>query len=376
MLHSLRRKMAQWLLPKESLRDDLLPRHARERYTVLAGPDFDKDLAAYVLNEWVNTAIDRVSELSASTPLQVKDRQGKHIDHPLLWLVGPLGRPNQMQDAIEFLETHFTRMDVHGNDIWYWLSRTGGAPDEVYQLDPRRIQIRVTEGIPTYFYTASDGQFLLDRRQITHFKRGNIIAPNPYWGISALHKLQAVISSDSNMSEWNKQFFESGVPSGILFVERDMATDEMKKLQKDLVAFHKSDRKVAVLRATPSVAQFVQANLAHREMEFTDGRMLTRQAAFDALGFHAGLVSESSTEAHARIAERQVRQSAHNRQRRLASQLNDALRFWPGWENYRLQFGDVRLTDWEQEERKIKGLTLALQSPELKALYQNELGLT
>ena len=377
-LQTMRRKLAQWILPKESVATDALPRPAHHRYTVLPGPDFDRELLGYIQNEWVNTAIDQLAAIAVSTSLQVKDSQDNHVDHPLLRLLGPFGRPNLIQDVTVFLESHFVRMDVHGNDIWYWLSLDGGAPDEVYQLDLRRVQIRVNEGVPSYYFTAADGQYMLPKESVLHFKRSNILEASPIWGMSPLHKIQPVITSDGKMSRWSDDFFGTGVPTGILIVDKDTTKSAEDDIRQQLIDLHADKRRVAIMKSLPGSAQFIEANLAHRDLEFKDGRKLTRQAVFDALGFHTGLVSESATEAHARIAERYVRNSAYNRQRRLLSHLNMALRFWPNPENYRLQFGDVRLIDWEQENKKAQVLALALEPDKqaLRDLYRDELGLT
>ena len=165
---------------------------------------------------------------------------------------------------------------------------------------------------------------MLPKESVLHFKRSNILEASPIWGMSPLHKIQPVITSDGKMSRWSDDFFGTGVPTGILIVDKDTTKSAEDDIRQQLIDLHADKRRVAIMKSLPGSAQFIEANLAHRDLEFKDGRKLTRQAVFDALGFHTGLVSESATEAHARIAERYVRNSAYNRQRRLLSHLNMA----------------------------------------------------
>ena len=104
-------------------------------------------------------------------------------------------------------------------------------------------------------------------------------------------------------------------------------------------------------------------------MDFEKGRLLNRQAAFDALGFHVGAVSEASTEAHARVAEALVRESAWIRHRRSASALNSVLEFWPGAARYRVDFHDVRATDWERESKKLAAVMPYMTINEVRSRY-------
>lgn len=335
-------------------------------------PDFDYDLAAYAFREWVSTAIDRVAELCVSVPIEIRSADGMTLypDHPLLGLIGPYGRPNPLQDSLEFMESHFQRVDVFGNDIWYWVSKAGGAPDAVYQLDPRKVAISNKGGAVAYEYRNNGVVYKLASDQITHFRRSNMVESGLYWGISAIQKLRNVVESDLRMTRWNQQFFETGTPSGILVVDYDaVSADEAKNIEYDFQSRADAKRRMAVIRARPGSAVFHPANLAHRDMEFRVGRLLTRQAAFDALGFHVGAVSEASTEAHARVAERMVRTSAHIRHMRSASRMNEVLGFWPGSEGKQIRFQDVRTVDWEHESRKLAAVAPYMTVNEVRSRY-------
>ncbi|MCY4464805.1 MAG: phage portal protein [Chloroflexi bacterium] len=335
-------------------------------------PDFTNDLAIYAYREWISTAIDRVAELCVSVPMIVREAGGLGVyeDHPLLALLGTYGRPNRLQDSFEFMEAHFKRMDIWGNDVWFWQSEFGGAPDEVYQLDMRNVQIRVVDGLQWYFYNVGGVEHRISPEQVTHFRRSNPTATGVFWGMSAVEKLRNVAETDRLMTKWNQSFFESGAPNGIMIVDADLVdSKQARQMESEFNENPRGKRRLAVIRARQGSAVWHEALMKQRDLDFNDGRLMTRQAAFDALGFHVGAVSEASTEAHARVAEALVRESAWIRHRRTASALNTALEFWPGAGQYRVDFHDVRATDWERESKKLQAVMPYMTINEVRSHY-------
>ena len=334
-------------------------------------PDFAAHLTAYVMRNWLSTAIDRIAEMCVAQPLEIRTRDGASVTgHPLLDLLGGHGRPNPYQDSREFLESHFQRMDVFGNDIWQWVSSKGGAPDSVYQLDLNRVQIEAGDGGTAYSYSITGSAYPLDARAITHFRRASVLPTGVFWGISPVDKLREMLVSDASMAAWNKDFFDSGAPNGVLLVDPSLVNEaDAQKLDAEIYERSRKGRQMMVLRASPGAASWADIALRHRDVDFAAGRLLTRQAVFDALGFHVGVVSEASTEAHARVSERLVRNSAYARQVRTATRLRHALDFWPGGEQYVVRFTDVRVVDWEQEQRKLEAVQPYMTVNEVRNRY-------
>ena len=378
-LQATRKRVANWFVGGRGRKADaiVLPSPVKPRAIVSSGFSFERDLGLYLRCEALNTAVDRVAIHAASSPLQVKDTAGKFVlDHPHLQLLGPHGKPNGYQSSFEFFELHFQRMDVFGNDFWYFHAYDSGygPPTEVHQLDPRAVQIRVVGEQAYYLYTDAGGQRPLPAGQVLHFKRAGMQDSTALWGASVVSKIRGAVEADILMANWNRDFFSIGLPSGIIPVPPETTDEEMAELKAQLRDFHQNSRSFAVLRMRAGTAGFTPAGYKQREMEFKDGVKLLRQVIFDATGFHAGLVSESSTEAHARIAERQVRQAAYHRQLRCLGVLNKALQAWLGWPGYYLQFGDVRLVDWQQNKTMVETLLMIYERDELKHLFLDELG--
>lgn len=338
-------------------------------------PNLWEAAAAYAYVNWLSTAINRMAEMFMTAELEVRSRKDATIkkdDHPLLDLIGRFGQPNDAQDSLEFLEQHSQMFDTYGNAYWFWWSARGGSPEAVYLLDPK--QVRVIPGtqrtVEAYEYDVSGHTYRLAPEQVTHFRRP---APDSvYYGRPVSELLMSELLGDRSMSLWNNQFFTTGVPSGILIVPQSTSRESMERLEEDMQAKHSEQRRVAVMRAEAGSVAYYDAALKHHELDFKDGRLLSRQAVFDALGFHVGMVSEASTEAHARVAERRVLHSVWARHIRTASRLNSVLGFWPGASRYAVQFKDVRPANWQEESMKLKALGAYMTVDEVRA---QELGL-
>ena len=337
----------------------------------LDAPSLEFCSKAYAGNEWISTAVNRLASLSVSTDLEVRSNDGLELvpNHPILKFIGRYGRPNDSSDSHSFLESHFRRMLIYGNDIWYW-SIIGDNPVALYQLPLENIELEIKDGAPIYRYRTVRGRIQLEFDKLIHFKLPNPIRPLSFWGLSPAVTLQLSIALEQNMTHWNTQFFDRGGPSGILFVDHDSVTQEEARLvEHDLYNRFTGQRRVAVIRAPASSASWQVANFEHREMEFIDGRKLNRQSAFDHYGFHVGVVSEASTEAHARVSERFVRETAHTAHVRFESTGHRLLQQWTGSEKYQLKFQDVRLIDWDRESRMLAALSPYMTINEIRTKH-------
>lgn len=336
--------------------------------------EYDSWILSYALNEWVSTAVDRMASITASVPLQLVERDtARLVDlHPLLDLLGRGGRPNEFQDAHSFWVAHQQRLDIYGNDYWLLYSEFGGPPSKIYMLDPRGVRMQVLDGALHYEYSCSAGLIPLLADSVIHFKQTNLVDSVPLTGISALGKLKNLLETDSRMVRWNKEAFGTGAPDGILVLDADyVSASEAERIEDDLILKSSDPRRLKVVRARAGAAVWQEANLRPRDMDYVAGRFLTRQSVFDAFGFHVGLVSESSTEAHARVAERLVRNNAYERLQRTSGIIQGLLRYWPDWSRYELRFDDVRVVDWQQESLKLAAVQPYMTVDEVRSRYLN-----
>lgn len=338
-------------------------------------PEMVKPMLMHAKNVWVNTAAGKLSSKAASAELYVRDKiPTNHIeDHPLLELLGQWGRPNDYQDSFEFWENHFLHYELAGNAFWYWFNgnSTFGAPTEVHLLQPNQVKIvpGSSYGVAKYIYTTHGQEIPLEPLQVTHFKKGNPYSP--YYGLTALEALRVEVESDRSMALWNAQFFgeDVAVPAGIVVIPPEVSDDEMQRVADEFNAKHGGRRRTAFLRAPIGGSAYFSAGVAPKDMDFTQGRMLSRQAVYEAMELPLGLMSDASTEAHARVAERQLAESIRLRHVRICRKLKvDAIPFWPKASARFPEFEDltIRSADWDRESKHIQAVTPFMRKNEIR----------
>jgi phage portal protein BeeE len=209
----------------------------------------------------------------------------------------------------------------------------------------------------------------LDPRQVTHFRKPNPF--NHYWGMPALEALMVTVLGDRAASEWNRNFFagDVAIPAGILVIPPNVSDADRDRVSDELSAKHGKRRATAVLRADVGATVYHAAGLGPHDADFKEGRLLSRQEVYEALDLPLGVMSEASTEAHARVAERRLMTSVRRRHERIERKLNsDAMGFWPRWQKLSARFEDVRhdAIDWDQQSKKIKALERYLDEEEIR----------
>ncbi len=356
-------------------------RHEAAMFAYGTGQNVADYLSYYALNVWVGTAISRVAEAAAMSALKVH-RRGDITDfqdnHGILDLLGEYGSPNDAQDAGEFLEEHFVNWGLTGNSYWYWVAPSGGRPVEVYNLQPAHVVVvpGVDRTVSHYEYKPVGGlDIRLEPEQVTHFKRNNPYSR--YYGMSALEAIRLEITGDRSMAIWNNQFFgdDVGIPAGIIFVPPDTPAVDLPRLTDEFNASYGTRRRTAVIRGTPGSQMYHPAGAVHKDLDFGEGRLLSRQAIYECLDLPLGMLSETSTEAHARVAERQFHAAVDKRLWRTGRKLTaDALHLWPAWKSYAVGFEDKRrdVADWEQGQRKVDTMLKTHSINEVRAIVYND----
>jgi HK97 family phage portal protein len=320
-------------------------------------PAMREHAVTYAMNAWVYTAASRLAESAAEAEMLVHkkgDPLSVREHHPLARMLGRLGMPNDLQDAYEFMTLHYLHLALSGNSYWYWYSERGGRPEQVYLLDPRYMAIQPGKkrSIAAYHYNEMGEERTLLPEQVTHFRR-----PNPYsryYGLSAVTALMLELVTDRHQVQWNHDRFEDGVvyPSGILVVPEGTDHAEIERLRTDLQDANAGGRRTHVLSAAPGATVWLDAGMKPQDGDFVESRNAMRKMVYETLELPLGLMSESSTEAHALVAKQQLAQAVTRRHIRTKARLNaDVLNFWPGHRGLEVGFEDVsrKHIDWRRE---------------------------
>lgn len=346
-----------------------------------ARPELYEAVAHMAYTGWVATAVDRIASRAAAAEMWVEHSVNKLLrfpDHPIINLLGGRGVPSDDTDAFEFWETHYSNFLGMGNVYWWWQreSMSAGAPEMVHHLEPNKV--RIVPGrdrrVQYYLYEHMGLQRKLYPYEVTHFRRAN--PESRYYGLSMVQAILRELRSDRAMVDWNQQFFSEdvAVPAGIIVIPADASDQERDRLADELSGQYGTRRRTAVLRAEVGSTAYYQAGLAPHDMDFKDGRMLSRQVVYEALGLPLGLMSEASTEAHARVAERQFAQVIGIWQKRTASKINsDAMSFWPMSAHRQVAFEDLaqRNVDWDRELKRVEAMERVFLPNEIRQTVFN-----
>lgn len=350
----------------------------RARYLYAYGPDCIDYLVQYAMDAWVYTAVSEIATDFAMAPLEIWHRnEPKQADnHALLEMLGPAGRPNADQDRFEFLEAHASNLILTGQSYWYWYAPNGGAPVAVYHLPPEAMFVQPggSEVVGHYVLRWQGDEIKLNKENVTHYRKYHPLSR--YYGLGAMEALRLEVQSDRSMAQWNAQYFGDDVfaPAGILVVSPDVSDKEKQRLEDDLEGKHGPRRRTAVVRSQPGATVWLDAGLKQRDLDFVNGRLLSRQAIYEAVGLPLGLYSESSTEAHARVAERLKLNNVYKHHVRTAVKISsDVLWFWPQHQIYEARFHDVRQVDWQMEAMKLKAVSPFMTKNEVR---ERHLGLS
>lgn len=153
-------------------------------------------------------------------------------------LLGLLRRPNPMESQFQFLEMHFTLMELMGESFWYLVrgSKTG-KPRELYLLRPDLVDVVIDKEDPRglvkgYLFNKGNGEKIaFDKEEILHFKMPNPM--NKYRGMGVVEASQMYIQTEEFASDWTKNsIYNAGRPSGILGIKGTIDEDEWEKVKR------------------------------------------------------------------------------------------------------------------------------------------------
>ena len=344
--------MFQWLLNRIPRREGLRERAPHLEALALHGqadptPSLGRQSLVYQQAPWVYLAINRIAEAGALVPLRIWRRFGEREEslgaHPLLDL---LAAPNPRLSRFELLEQTIGTLELTGNAYWLLLGDSGGAPQEIWPLAPRRVRIlpHPQRYVGGYLYELGGESLALDASEVVHFKRWH--PGDDHYGLSPLEAARQAIQTDRAMSEWNRSTFgqDKGVPAGIVNIKGPMTEADYERLKREWRAsYGGAQRRTAFLRAADVEWQHI--GLSHNELDFLRGREAQRDEILNLFGIPIGLISENATEANARVAERQfIERTLWPKLSRIAQKITqELLPFYPG--RARAEFEDIRPTD-------------------------------
>ncbi len=187
------------------------------------------DLAkeGYLKNAIVYRCVNEISKGASAVPILLKNGDDIVENHELLTL---LDRPNPLQSYSEFFNSLFGYVLLSGNAYILKIGNENGAPKELHQLRPDRINIKGSGNtIPDVYEYRVNGQiktsYTVDQvdgfSEVKHIKLWNPL--DDYYGLSPMSAAAVEVDQFNMSSKHNVNLLNNGArPSGaIIFKPQD-----------------------------------------------------------------------------------------------------------------------------------------------------------
>lgn len=180
------------------------------------------------------------------------------------------------RDELILATASFT--ELTGDAFWYVVPNASGKPQEIWPLDPTRVEVvkdRKTF-ISGYVYRNDKLEKIpLTTSEVIFFKRFN--PKDPYRGMGTVQAAALAIDTDNYSAEWNRNFFyNSARPDIALKTEGTLTDEQYKRIRESWNQKHQgldNAHKAAILEGGLSIEKL---NLSQKDMDFLEQRRFTR----------------------------------------------------------------------------------------------------
>ena len=202
----------------------------------------------YLTHAWVNIAIGVLMKNIGRTDFIIM-RNGSHVsDGPIVKL---FREPNHALSGFDLWKETDAWWNLEGEAFWYFGDEySGGIPDKLFVLNPRRVTMRVEDGRVVRWFYASDGDVVpILPDELVHFRDWN--PWNPWRGVSPLASLKYELEQDSWANKSNTDLLKhNAIPQGILKTDQLIREDEADLIEARWERKYGKDsknRKIAVI---------------------------------------------------------------------------------------------------------------------------------
>lgn len=230
---------------------------------------------------WVYACCSRIARAAASVPWKVQVRSnGEWVEapeeHPLRLL---LEKPNPLQSRSRLFELAVFNLELCGNAMLHKTRGTGGKVEELWSLNPDRVdpipdEIEVLRG---YKVKAARGRPVeLAPSELVHFMFSD--PANPLWGLGPLQVVAQAVDSDSSARTWQRASFDNrAVPDGFVSFKHALSKEQHELATKVIRETRTGPRNARSIGVLGGDATWIPASLSPIEMDFLQSRKLTRE---------------------------------------------------------------------------------------------------
>lgn len=235
----------------------------------------------YKASLWAYAAINKKAKAAASVPWHVykRDAQGNWEqlqDHPLQALIDT---PNPFTSRNNMIERMIMQLDLAGNSL-FKLVMAGGVPVELWNIGPDGIKPNPDprEFIKNYTYETADKKYKQDipAAEILHVMYMD--PSNPFWGIAPLQVAARTVDTDIEAVNWNKISLQNrAVTDGVFSTDQTLTTTQFNELRQHIRTQHQGADNARTPWILGGGAQWQQMSMSPADMDFMEGRKMTRE---------------------------------------------------------------------------------------------------
>lgn len=277
-----------------------------------------QDLAkeGYLKNAIVYRCVNEISKGAAAVPFMIKAGDQILDQHPVIDL---LNRPNPLQSYSEFFSSLYGYLLLSGNSYVLKVGSDRGAPTELHQLRPDRIQIKGGGNpIPERYDYIMNGKvaasYEVDQEngysELKHIKLWNPL--DDYYGCSPLAAAASEVDQHNMSSKHNVNLLNNGArPSGaVIFKPRDdagMAINLSEQQRAQLLTDLNNRFSGAGNAGRPLLLEgdfdWKEMGLSPKDMDFLNLKHLSATEIAMCFGVPSQLVGVPDAQTYANVAE-------------------------------------------------------------------------
>lgn len=243
----------------------------------------------YRQSVWVYACINTIAQNLQRVPFVLKEDAGDL--EPSIIEDGELYElflnPNPLMTLKTLIEATFVYFGLRGEAFWILEGRENVTqiPKEIWTFDPIRfeeVQDERTGMLKGWKYKGKS-EYFFPSEHVIHFKMFNPY--NDLRGLAPLEAARLSVDQDFQSSVFNKAFFENGATVGgfiTIPAGTDLTDEQFDRLLKQFEGRHKGASKAYKIAVVEGGGQFTEAKLTQKDMDFIEGKKLTRQEILSA----------------------------------------------------------------------------------------------
>jgi len=229
---------------------------------------------------WLFAVVSKIAEgISQTGWMLLHQKNNKWVEisdenNPVIKL---LDKPNPYCDNFDLFFLTSCYMDLVGEAFWY-LNFVGKRPAEIWVLYPQFMKVNPGRNqlVESYEYITNKGKVIFSPQEIIHFKRHD--PANHLRGVSPLAAGIDDIDSERYSARWNRNFFQnSALPPAIIEAPGKVTDETVRRLREQWEGEYGGVENAHRLAVLDGGAKFNLVTLTRRDMEFIEGRKLTRE---------------------------------------------------------------------------------------------------